>query len=115
MFPLWPRNRAYRTRRGLSLRNPPAAYGELHQQLVERYAPPSILVSVEDRVVHLSEHAGRYLLHPGGELTASVVKLVREELRLDLRALLQAVREDGPAAGLKTDRRCDSMGMRGRW
>jgi two-component system CheB/CheR fusion protein len=79
----------------------PVAYGEMHQRLVERYAPPSILVSAEDKVVHLSEHAGRYLVHPGGELTASVAKLVREELRPELRALLQQVREGGAPVNSK--------------
>lgn len=68
-------------------------YGELHQRMVELYAPPSILISADDKVVHLSDHAGRYLVHPGGELTASAVKLVREELRIELRSLLQTVRE----------------------
>jgi two-component system CheB/CheR fusion protein len=71
----------------------PVAYGTLHQRMVERYAPPSLLVSADNRLVHLSEHAGRYLVHPGGELTASVFKLVRTELRIELRTLLQIVRE----------------------
>jgi two-component system, chemotaxis family, CheB/CheR fusion protein len=71
----------------------PAAAGAIHQRLVERYAPPSALISPEDTVVHLSEHAGRYLVHSGGELTASVFKLLREELRLELHSLLHAARE----------------------
>lgn len=73
----------------------PMAYGALHQQLVERFAPPSMLVSADDKVVHLSEHAGRYLVHPGGELTSSALKLVREELRLELSAALHAARDKG--------------------
>jgi len=71
----------------------PISYGMLHQRMVERYAPPSLLVSPDNKLVHLSEHAGRYLLHPGGEPTANVFKLVREELRIELRALLQGARE----------------------
>ncbi len=71
----------------------PVAYGTLHQRLVERYAPPSLLVTPDDKIVHLSEHVGRYLVHPGGELTANVYKLVREELRIELRAALHAARE----------------------
>ncbi len=71
----------------------PIAYGRLHHQMVEQYAPPSLLLSADNRVVHLSEHAGRYLVHPGGEPTANVLKLVREELRIDLQASLQAARE----------------------
>lgn len=69
------------------------AYGLLHQRMVEEYAPPSMLVGPDDKIVHLSEHAGRYLLPPGGEITDSAHKLVRPELRMDLRGALQAVRE----------------------
>jgi two-component system CheB/CheR fusion protein len=68
-------------------------YEVLHQNMLERYAPPSILVGPDDKLVHLSEHAGRYLMHPGGTVTSSVVKLIREELRIELRALLQQARD----------------------
>jgi two-component system CheB/CheR fusion protein len=73
----------------------PAAYGALHQKLVERFAPPSMLLGPDERVVHLSENAGRYLVHPGGEPTTSAAKLVREELRIELRSALHAVQETG--------------------
>ncbi|MDW5377900.1 chemotaxis protein CheB [Halomonas sp. HP20-15] len=72
----------------------PRSYGVLHQKMVERYAPPSILVNPDHKVVHFSEHAGRYLIHPGGEPTSSVFKLLREELRLDLRAALVTADKD---------------------
>jgi two-component system CheB/CheR fusion protein len=71
----------------------PVAFGTLHQRLVERYAPPSLLISPDNKLIHLSEHAGRFLIHPGGEPTANVFKLVREELRIELRALIQSARE----------------------
>ncbi len=76
-------------------RGKPLLHGSLHQHLVERYGPPSLLLSPEDNALHLSEHAGRYLVHPGGELTANVYKLVREELRVELQAALRTVREEG--------------------
>lgn len=72
---------------------PVIAYGPLHQQMVERYAPPSILVSGDDRAVHLSEHAGRYLQFAGGEPNMNVLRMVREELRIELQASLQLARE----------------------
>lgn len=71
----------------------PVPFATLHQQMVELYEPPSLLVSPDNKLVYLSEKAGRYLMHPGGEPTASVFKLVREELRIDLQALLQTARE----------------------
>src|SRR5262249_22212125 len=61
-------------------------YGALHQQMAEKYAPPSILVSPDNNVVHLSQNAGRYLMHSGGEPTTSVIKLLREELRIEAQA-----------------------------
>ncbi|EWH02641.1 chemotaxis protein CheB [Halomonas sp. BC04] len=73
----------------------PVSYGALHQKMVERYAPPSILLNPANKVVHFSEKAGRYLVHPGGEPTFSVFKLVREELRLELRAALVAASKEG--------------------
>ncbi len=75
----------------------PVSYGGLHQKMVERYAPPSILVNQEFNVVHLSEHAGRYLVHPGGEPTSSIFKVVREELRIELRAALHLAEKEGRA------------------
>ncbi|MEC9481858.1 MAG: CheR family methyltransferase, partial [Halomonas sp.] len=73
---------------------PPVSYGALHQKIVERYAPPSILITPDHKIVHFSEHAGRFLIHPGGEPTSNVFKLVREELRLDLRAALVTSEKD---------------------
>lgn len=61
--------------------------------MLERYSPPSILVAPDNRLAHLSEHAGRYLLLPGGDVTLSAVRLVREELRIELQGLLQSARE----------------------
>ena len=60
----------------------------LHRQVLEAAAPPSILIDRMHRVVHLSDHAGRYLQPSGGVLSGDAVDLVRPELRLELRAAL---------------------------
>jgi len=70
----------------------PMAYGALHQRLVEQYAPPSVLVNPDDHVVHFSAHAGRYVVQPGGTPTTNVLKLVRDELRAELRTALSEAR-----------------------
>ncbi|HEX6615925.1 MAG TPA: CheR family methyltransferase [Gemmatimonadales bacterium] len=70
-------------------------HGALHVRMVERYAPPSLLVNQDHDVVHLSENAGRFLQHPGGQPTMNVFRLVREEFRVELRSALLAVREAG--------------------
>jgi PAS domain S-box-containing protein len=67
---------------------------DLHQRLLELYAPPSILVNDAYDIVHLSEHAGRYLVYAAGEPSHNVLKSIRPELRSDLRtALYQAVQQ----------------------
>lgn len=80
------------------------SFGDLHQQLLEQYAPPSVVVNEEYDIVHLSEHAGRYMQIGGGEPSNNLLKLVRPELRLELRsALYQAVQHQSAveARGLK--------------
>lgn len=71
---------------------PSEGFGALHQRIVEQYGPPSVLVSPDDEVVHLSEHAGRYLLQPAGAPTCDVLALVPEALRGELRVALSAAR-----------------------
>lgn len=63
-------------------------YGELHYRLLEAIAPPSVLVNADYDIVHLSEHAGRYLRLTGGEPTRNLLKVAHPELRLELRSLL---------------------------
>jgi two-component system CheB/CheR fusion protein len=82
---------------GLRLQ-PAGTYGALHHKMVERYALPSLLVDQDFRIVHASEHAGRYFQFSGGELSASLFRLVREELRVELRAAMQAAVEHGESS-----------------
>ena len=80
------------------------SFGDLHQQLLEQYGPPSIVVNEEYDIVHLSERAGRFLQIAGGELSKNLLKMVRPELRLELRsALYQAAQRQSAveARGLK--------------
>ena len=66
--------------------------GDLHQRLLEQYAPPSLVVNENHEVVHISESAGRFLQISGGEPTNDVLRLICPEIRLELRtALYQAV------------------------
>ena len=75
--------------------------GELHQQLLERYAPPSLVVTHEHIVVHMSARVGRYLQVPGGEPTRELLKLVRADLRSDLRSALHQAARDRIAVEVK--------------
>ena len=74
-------------------KGPSATFGELHFQMLERYAPPSVIVDAGHQVVHLSEHAGRFVRIGGGEATLDLLRTVHPMLRVDLRAaLFQAAR-----------------------
>jgi two-component system CheB/CheR fusion protein len=69
------------------------SYLDIHQRLLEKYAPPSAVINEEYNVLHLSERAGRYMQVAGGEPSHNLLKMVRPELRLELRtALYQAMR-----------------------
>ena len=92
VFPLVPARRAGSTE-PKETEEGPVAYGALHQRVVEHFAPPSLLLSPDHRVMHLSERAGRYLAHPGGEVTNNVFKLLRAEFHLELRAALLATQD----------------------
>jgi len=60
------------------------SYADLHQRLLEEYAPPSLVVNSEQEIVHMSPRAGRYMQLGGGEPTHNIMKLIRPELRLEL-------------------------------
>jgi len=65
-----------------------ASLGELHFKLLERFAPPSVMVNQQHDIVHLSENAGRFLLFSGGEPTVNLLRVVHPMLRVELRAAL---------------------------
>ncbi|MBA2436252.1 MAG: PAS domain S-box protein [Chthoniobacterales bacterium] len=65
-----------------------AFFGELHLKLLEQYGPPSLVINDGHDIVHLSEHAGRYLQFPAGESTANLLKVVHPQLRIELRSAL---------------------------
>jgi two-component system CheB/CheR fusion protein len=70
------------------------APADLHQRLLEQYAPPSVVINADHNVVHMSERAGRFMQIRGGEPSSDLLMLVRAELRPDLRtALHQAARD----------------------
>ena len=67
---------------------PPPSWGQLHFRLLERYAPPSVVVDANHQIVHLSEHAGRFMQLGGGEMTLDLLRTIHPMLRAGLRAAL---------------------------
>lgn len=63
----------------------PTSYAALHQRALELHGPATILVGPSFRIVHMSDKAGRYLRHVGGEPSHNLLALIHPEMRLDLR------------------------------
>ncbi len=68
-----------------------------HREALEEIAPPSILVSEDNHVVHISDTAGRFLQPSRGTLSPELPSLVRPELRLDLQTALGRAFNSGQA------------------
>ena len=56
--------------------------------LMERYAPPCVVVSDKFEMVHVSTRLSRFLEVPAGEPTRDILLMAREELRPTLRAAI---------------------------
>ena len=67
---------------------PTIGTAELHLKLIERICPPSIVITRNHDIIHLSKAAGKYLQMSGGEPSTNILKLVPPDLRTALRALL---------------------------
>jgi two-component system CheB/CheR fusion protein len=58
--------------------------------ILERYAPPFVVVDAQGDVLHFSSRTGRYLEPAAGMPSRDVVSMARHGLRLELRAALRA-------------------------
>ncbi|TCG02704.1 chemotaxis protein, partial [Paraburkholderia steynii] len=68
------------------------SFANLHQRLIEHYAPPSILIDREAEILHISEQAGRFLRYVAGEPSHNLLTVINPELGLELRtAIFQAL------------------------
>ncbi|MFP3604911.1 CheR family methyltransferase [Paraburkholderia sp. SIMBA_053] len=67
-------------------------FATLHQQAIERYAPPSVLIDRNAEILHMSDDVGRFLRYVGGEPSHNLLTLINPDLGLELRtALFQAL------------------------
>jgi two-component system CheB/CheR fusion protein len=73
----------------------PAPLAALRQRVFERYAPPNVTVDRDGAILHMSDHAGRFLQYVGGEPSRNLLTLVNPELRAELRNTLHRVLRDG--------------------
>ncbi|QNH21549.1 Protein-glutamate methylesterase/protein-glutamine glutaminase [Xanthomonas sp. GW] len=68
------------------------SFAEVHQRVLEHYAPPSVVIDQDYNIVHMSSEVGRFMQFAGGEPSYNLLAVVDPALRLELRsALFQAV------------------------
>ncbi|QCY10930.1 CheR family methyltransferase [Pseudomonas sp. MPC6] len=68
---------------------------DIHQRALEQSAPPSMIVDANADILHMSESAGRFLRHVGGELSRNLLTLILPQLRLEIRTTLFQVQQSG--------------------
>ncbi|KPG97673.1 chemotaxis protein [Pseudomonas sp. RIT-PI-q] len=71
------------------------SFADIHQRALEQSAPPSVIVDANADILHMSESAGRFLRHVGGELSRNLLTLILPELRLEIRTTLFQVQQSG--------------------
>jgi two-component system CheB/CheR fusion protein len=87
-----------------------ASLAELHFRLLERFAPPSVIVNADQDVVHISENAGEFLKFSGGEPTMNLLHIVHPSLRIVLRsALFRAAETNEPVESLGVPAQLDGQ------
>jgi two-component system, chemotaxis family, CheB/CheR fusion protein len=69
------------------------SFGELHQRLLEHYAPPSVVVDDHYDIIHLSDGAGHFLQLGAGDPSLNIVKVAPEEFRYEVKAALDQAME----------------------
>ncbi|KLI97370.1 chemotaxis protein CheB [Luteimonas sp. FCS-9] len=64
------------------------SFGDVHQRVLEYYAPPSLIVDPDSNILHMTPGAGRYLRFAGGEPSSNLLTVIDPTLRLELRTTL---------------------------
>jgi two-component system CheB/CheR fusion protein len=77
---------------GLALRQ------AVDEQVLNRFAPPHVVVNGDGDVVYYSHRTGKYLEAPAGAPTRHFLTTARKDLRLDLRTLFREAVESGRPA-----------------
>ncbi len=71
---------------------------EAERLLVGKYAPPAVVVNESLEIVRILGRAGTFFELPAGKLEHDLLKLLKEELRSDVRLLLHQAKKEGTAA-----------------
>jgi two-component system, chemotaxis family, CheB/CheR fusion protein len=73
----------------------PELQGEAGRILFDRYAPGAVIIDSDFQVQHFLGRTGTYLEPAQGEASLNLLRIVREGLAFDLRAMVQQARDEG--------------------
>lgn len=59
------------------------------EAILEKFAPPAVLIDSDGNVLHVQGHVGKYLEPPSGPPTNNVLHLAREGLRIEISSALR--------------------------
>src|SRR5262249_33634079 len=71
---------------------------EVQRVLVDRYAPPGVIVDEELKILQFLGHTGRYLEPPPGDASLTLPRMVRDGMLHGLRNAFHQARRDQRAA-----------------
>jgi two-component system, chemotaxis family, CheB/CheR fusion protein len=71
---------------------------QAEQVLLQRYAPPALVIDSDLRILHLQGDIGPYVVLPTGPPTVHLLKLLRPEFILDVRRAVSKAQKAGTAA-----------------
>lgn len=68
---------------------------EADRILLNRFAPPGVIINDDFQILHFRGRTGRFLEHAPGQATLNLTKMAREGLAVDLRAAIHEARKHG--------------------
>ncbi|SFB78285.1 two-component system, chemotaxis family, CheB/CheR fusion protein [Marinospirillum celere] len=71
---------------------------QIDRMLIEKLLPTAAVLDSEGQVMHLRGNVSPYLSFPQGRIDTNILSLIRDELKIDTRALLQKARQEGQAS-----------------
>ena len=71
---------------------------QLDQALLDQLIPTAVVIDDDGQVMHIRGDVSRYLLFPQGRIDTNVLSLVRDDLKMDVRALMQKAKSVGVAS-----------------
>jgi two-component system CheB/CheR fusion protein len=70
---------------------------KLEQTLLDDMVPVAIVVDKSGQILHIRGDVNRYLNFPQGRIDTNMLTLARDDLKVDLRALMEKAKKDGEA------------------